>query len=166
MSSRLSLHYVKPAVTKYSWFPPTACWNLSSEHPAPSVAVLTAGSLLACTPSTLTLAFPSLALQPLHPVAPPLCSHCSHPGSGQGHTSKPPPPPGRPLPSSWPLSSLPGIRLPEADIKNPLFAISGLHTPEPYPPADTCLTQKCPLLWIFRWTLQGFSENSVCKTLI
>lgn len=39
---------------------------------------------------------------------------------------QPPLPRGRPLPSSWPLSSLPGIGLPEAGIKNPLLEIKRL----------------------------------------
>lgn len=69
----LSIHYVKPAVKKHSLFPPTACCNLSGEHPARSTAVPTAGSLPVHTPSSLTLAFPSLPPQPQHPAACPSC---------------------------------------------------------------------------------------------
>lgn len=114
-----------------SRFPPAACCNLPGERPAPGAPVPAAGSPpaprpppwpspsppclrsrcaplpLASTPAVPTPVLLEVMLQSLPPLPPP------RPG------------PGRPLPSSWPLSSLPGIGLPEADIKNPLLAIRG-----------------------------------------
>lgn len=159
----LSPHYVKPAVKKHSWFPPAACCSLLGEHPAPSTAVPGAGNPLP-TPSTLTPAFTSClhsSCTPL-PTPLPLASAPTLPTPLLLRVTLQSllcPREGLFLPSSWPLSSLPGIWSSQSRYqKSPTCNLGLSACQEPYPPADTCLTQKCSLIWILRWTSRFFWE--------